>query len=303
MEREKKAQLSFSRSAIYRMLSLFYRHPKETADELCSADHQAEWKCAVFLLSEEKEYKEKTGEIRARQGGRHFGDAGVLHRYVEETKWLPTKSGKEDFQFFEEGRLLGEGLEALIRELRMAPLEPWVEDYERLFGHAAHGAAAPYELEYGEEHSHREPQELGDISAFYEAFGLKVRNSIHERVDHVAVECNFLHFLLFKEAYAWLNDTEEKAVICAAASRSFIADHLSLWLPVFSARLEKNAQTSILKALAKFAIAWISFESLLLEIFPGSIDLPIRPLSGPEEISCERCPLPQLAEGQLLERR
>lgn len=104
-------------------------------------------------------------------------------------------------------------LKELSEKLYQTAYKNWVTQYEDCFGYTASGPIPCYELEYGEEHTHREPQQLSDISSFYHAFGLKVKESNFERVDHIAIECEFMHFLLFKEAYALSNAAIENAEI------------------------------------------------------------------------------------------
>ena len=39
---------------------------------------------------------------------------------------------------------------------------------------------------------------MGDIAGFYSAFGVQLSQDIHERLDHLSVELEFLHFLATK---------------------------------------------------------------------------------------------------------
>ena len=112
------------------------------------------------------------------------------HRLPEIIKWL-TKG---------ESGPLQEAVGRLVDEMDATSVPKWTHRYEEIFGHSVHGAAPPYELEYGQEHEQRQPQELGDITAFYQAFGLRVCSSAHERADHIVTECEFLQFLLYKQA-------------------------------------------------------------------------------------------------------
>ncbi len=76
-------------------------------------------------------------------------------------------------------------------------------DYVLLLGHVVQGPCPPYETEYSESDERlQQPHELSDLSAFYRAFGLKLGGGIHERVDFIAVECEFAAFLCCKQAYA-----------------------------------------------------------------------------------------------------
>ena len=189
---------------------------------------------------------------------------------------------------------LVETLSALINQLEHITPSEWIYDYERAFGHSAHGACPPYELEYGDEHSHRQPQELGDIAAFYEAFGLGLSGRGHERVDHASVECEFMHYLIFKEAYALREGTEEQAIICAAAAWGFLADHPGRWLPAFAHRLAKHTAQGLIKAHADFAFEFIVQDCEMLGLPAGPRDLPIRMMTQREEEGCTSCSLKSL---------
>src|SRR3989344_3402841 len=78
-------------------------------------------------------------------------------------------------------------LDDLLVAFQNLDIREWRMDYEKNFGHTAHGGIPAYELEYGEAHSRREPQELADITGFYNAFGLKLSEGSSERGDHVSV--------------------------------------------------------------------------------------------------------------------
>src|SRR3989338_475308 len=133
-------------------------------------------------------------------------------------------------------------LKLLMDEIKKTPRAEWACQHENCFGHTAHGIVPSYELEYGQEQSLREPHQLSDISAFYHAFGLKINEKIHERVDHITVECEFMHFITYKEAYAIECGEEENAAICNKASHRILSDHLGRWAPSLAGRLSKQAK-------------------------------------------------------------
>jgi TorA maturation chaperone TorD len=190
--------------------------------------------------------------------------------------------------------LLMASLRRLVQELKGISKEAWIRHYEACFGHTAHGPVPCYELEYGEEHSHRQPQQLGDISAFYLAFGLKIHTQAYERVDHIAVECEFMQYLLFKEAYALANDAQENALICREASDRFLREHLGPWVPSFARKLFRHAPGDLLKAAADFTLAFITWDCQAQGIPMGPQNLPVRCLQEKEETGCTGCiPGPQ----------
>ena len=182
-------------------------------------------------------------------------------------------------------------LKELSEKLNQTAYKDLVTQYEDCFGYTASGPVPCYELEYGEEHTHREPQQLSDISSFYHAFGLKVKESNFERVDHIAIECELMHFLLFKEAYALSNAAIENAEICHQASVRFLKEHLGRWAPSFALKLSRYAKQGFLKDLADFTFSYIVQDCEWLGVTAGPEDLPIRPVQEKEDIGCVSCRL------------
>jgi DMSO reductase family type II enzyme chaperone len=167
----------------------------------------------------------------------------------------------------------------------------WAQQYEHCFGFTAYAKVPAYELEYGEEHSHRQPQELADITAFYLAFGLQMNEKSRERPDHVSVECEFMYFLLCKQAYALANHGPEKAGICARAASRFASDHLGRWLPAFSSRLEKRATGGFLENTALWAAVFTAWDCETMGVQAGRPDLPVRAVQDSVESGCVSCGL------------
>jgi len=178
----------------------------------------------------------------------------------------------------------------LSEELNQTSYKDLIKQYEVYFGHTASGPVPCYELEYGEEHTHREPQQLSDISSFYHAFGLKVKKDNFERVDHIAIECEFMHFLLFKEALALANSESGNAEICHQASIRFLQEHLGQWAPSFSLKLSRIVKQGFLKDLADFTLLYIVQDCEWLGVTAGR-DLPIRPVQEKEDSGCVSCGL------------
>lgn len=235
-------------------------------------------------------------ELLARSAVYHA--LSVLLRYPDArtAKWLVTREHHRLPEVLErlgdDGRL-PEQARRLLKALDAATLPDLTRQYERTFGHAVQGAAPPYELEYGEEHSHRQPQELGDIAAFYAAFGLAAATRAHERVDHVGTECEFLHVLLYKQAYAVDIDAHEQAEVCGDASRRFLADHLGRWGPAFALRLRRTAGEGWMRIVGDMLLEWLSQECARVDVPLGSCDLPLRSPKEQGAIGCAACALQQ----------
>jgi TorA maturation chaperone TorD len=218
---------------------------------------------------------------------RHPG-SGELREEILESR----AGGKEALKVLGAGRgaedLTGH-LQLVFKTLRGVSHREWAEQYEQCFGHTANSKVPAYELEYGEEHSHRQPQELADITAFYQAFGLQVSQREHERADHISVECEFMGALVFKEAYALNSGEEEHASITREASQQFLSEHLSKWLPAFAYRLSKFAGKGLMRWIADLALCFIITECRTQEINCGNYDLPVRAIQETEETGCTTC--------------
>lgn len=134
-----------------------------------------------------------------------------------------------------------------------------ISEFPKLFSHNLTPDSPPYETQYGVSHIFLQSQQLADIAGFYKAFGLRLDEKAHERVDHLAVELEFLAFLSLKEAHALEGQKAAQVDICRDAQRKFLKDHLGRWLPAFGdcikRKLPEGAYTKVTQALVLF-VAW-----------------------------------------------
>jgi TorA maturation chaperone TorD len=121
-------------------------------------------------------------------------------------------------------------LAAALDDVDTAELEI---DYRGVFSHV-HSADCPmFETDYGARDVWRQSNTLADIAGFYRAFGIREHG---ERPDHVSAELEFLHLVVYKQAWALARDDPEHADRCADAERAFLTDHVLRWVPGFAAR-------------------------------------------------------------------
>lgn len=159
--------------------------------------------------------------------------------------------------------------------------------FRKLFGHTARGLVPPYETEYGEDSLFQPPQEMSDLGGFYQAFGLRVRPSEHERLDHISCECEFLLFLARKEAYAL--ERENAAVLeeTRRAARLFLRDHLARWAPAFGRRLAREDRGGFYGALGELLVALVTHECARVGVSAGPELLRLRSTSlGDVPMAC-----------------
>ena len=71
-------------------------------------------------------------------------------------------------------------------------------EHRRVFSNVITLDCPPYETLFGNDHVFAQSQVMGDIAGFYRAFGVELSKDIHERLDHLSVEFEFMHFLAYK---------------------------------------------------------------------------------------------------------
>ena len=68
-------------------------------------------------------------------------------------------------------------------------------EHRRVFSNVITLDCPPYETLFGNDHVFAQSHVMGDIAGFYKAFGVELSKDIHERLDHLSVEFEFMHFL------------------------------------------------------------------------------------------------------------
>jgi TorA maturation chaperone TorD len=125
-------------------------------------------------------------------------------------------------------------------------------------------------------------QEMGDLAAFYRAFGLEVALTAHERSDHVSAECEFLLVLCRKEAYAGERDDTAMLETTRRAWRLFLRNHLGRWGPAFGKKLHREDQEGFYGALGLLATDFLSRECAAAGVPAGPEFLRLRSAEPPE---------------------
>ena len=141
-------------------------------------------------------------------------------------------------------------------------------EHRRVFSNVITLDCPPYETLFGNDHVFAQAHVMGDIAGFYKAFGVELSRDIHERMDHLSVELEFMHFLAYKESYARCHDGAEKTQIVVDAQKKFVKDHIGRWVPLFSRMLAKKAEFGIFRYMADFLSEWIDFDQAYLGVTP-----------------------------------
>lgn len=188
-------------------------------------------------------------------------------------------------------------LERLDPKVALARRPPSARDhnalYERTFGLLVSGNCPPYETEYiNGKFTFQRSNALADIRGFYTAFGMDVPKGHPERPDHIVLELEFMAALIGLARHASTIDVRrrrERKVVCLAAQRRFLREHLAWWAPALARLLSREDPSGFYGGVASFLAALVPAERALLRLPPCSHELVPSPLEMPEE--CAGCQL------------
>jgi TorA maturation chaperone TorD len=141
-------------------------------------------------------------------------------------------------------------------------------EHRRVFSNVITLDCPPYETLFGNDHVFAQSQVMGDIAGFYRAFGVELSKDIHERLDHLSVEFEFMHFLAYKESYSRCHDGADKTQIVLDAQKKFVKNHVGRWVPLFCRMLVKKASSGLYKHMADLMAEWMDFEVAFLSVVP-----------------------------------
>lgn len=104
--------------------------------------------------------------------------------------------------------------------------------------------------------------EMLEVRAFYRAYDCLPR--LYPRVadDHLSLECAFLAHLAKRALEA--RDDEERA-FCLAGQRSFLQEHLLVWLGSYASELHEDAPDGLYDLMARALLAFAEGEKRFLD--------------------------------------
>lgn len=120
---------------------------------------------------------------------------------------------------------------------------------------------------------------IGDISAFYQAFGVRVSEQ-HGSPDALAMELGFMAVMALKSAYAAEQQDAEALEVLMDAQKKFLNDHLARWADLFATKLLVMTDELFYQSLAHLLKYWTEQETKLFEIKPNKLTVSLPQYEG-----------------------
>jgi putative dimethyl sulfoxide reductase chaperone len=112
---------------------------------------------------------------------------------------------------------------------------------------------------------------LGDVCAFYDAFGLKTISK-QGTPDSMKMELAFMSYMALKEAYTIENSETENFEIVMDAQKKFLQDHLGRWGFIFSFKLQESTFTEYYKTIAMLLEFFLDLQIKHFGVNPHRVD-------------------------------
>jgi TorA maturation chaperone TorD len=130
-------------------------------------------------------------------------------------------------------------------------------DHARLFVGPYRLLAPPYGSVYLEDSRIMGDSTL-DVRDYYESEDLNT--VIKEAPDHIAVELEFVYYLMTKQIQAIGDEDLQMLQSCQRKQSSFLQTHLGRWLPGFVEKVLENAQTEFYRTLVNLTDKFVGWD-------------------------------------------
>ena len=171
---------------------------------------------------------------------------GESYRLLAQCYYLPDEELIEALEQSEE--LAGWRREDGENTWAVGDIDSLKVDYTRLFMGPYGLLAPPYGSVYLEKTRTVMGDSTMDAKQRYREAGLNL--TLKEAPDHVAIELEFMYYLIYREIEAITNHNESDAALYIKMQKDFLQNHLGKWVARFTDNIAANAETVFYQKLA-----------------------------------------------------
>jgi TorA maturation chaperone TorD len=133
------------------------------------------------------------------------------------------------------------------------------KDWTHLFrGVDVKGPLPPYESLYRTGRLQKKPAQ--EINHLFSKMGIQVPEDWHQPSDYIGVELDFMRLLCAKEREGWEEDRLDSVLKITKIEKSFLENHLSLWIPIFCKKMIKQTKEDFYKGIARLTQGLIEYD-------------------------------------------
>jgi DMSO reductase family type II enzyme chaperone len=133
-------------------------------------------------------------------------------------------------------------------------------EYIRLFDVGTPRPPCPL---YGGEYKKGRKGTMEDLIRFYNYFGLHPSPRSRDMPDHITIELEFMHFVIFREVAALHHQQARTSYL--RAERDFLERHLCAWVPPLWGRLQRQQPPAFYAALTRLTEAFLAADLRYLQ--------------------------------------
>jgi DMSO reductase family type II enzyme chaperone len=126
-------------------------------------------------------------------------------------------------------------------------------EYIRLFDVGTPRPPCPL---YGGEYKKGRKGVMEELIRFYNYFGLHPSPRSRDMPDHITIELEFMHFVIFREVAALHHQQDRTSYL--RAERDFLERHLCAWVPRLRERLQRQQPPAFYAALTRLAEGFLA---------------------------------------------
>lgn len=193
-------------------------------------------------------------------------DREVIYKILSSLFYKPAEDTLQSLDilqevFFETDEALYLLASTILKESKKQSIDLLTLDFGRLFVGSSRPLASPYGSIYLEGKWEVMGQSTVDTLQYYKEAGLEIKEGFHELPDHIAVELEFVYYLIYK----YLEENDEKYLL---SQQKFVEKILNKWVPSFTKLVKEHAETDFYKLIGTLLEKWIEKDAKELQKIP-----------------------------------
>lgn len=173
----------------------------------------------------------------------------------------PQKGAEKSFQEMEKGLKLIRNSMSLKNQSMDERMNGLLKDWTRLFrGVDLKGPLPPYESLYRTGKLQDKPAQ--EINRLFSAMGIRIPEEWHQPSDYIGVELDFMRLLCSKEEEAWKKNHLYFIHEISEIEKSFLENHLILWIPLFCIEMTQKAREDFFKGIGQLTEGFVRYDRI-----------------------------------------